>query len=151
MLQSLKNIFKQVDQSESNAQSNNELILLCGLMLEAANTDGKIEKIEIEKISDSLIKIFKEDTDSVKFAIEDTLAKLDESQSLHFYTSQFNKIYNEEKKILLIETLWGIVLSDGQIHDFESNLIRRLAGLLYISDVNCGNAKKRALKNLEET
>ena len=92
MLQSLKNIFKQVDQSESNAQSNNELILLCGLMLEAANTDGKIEKIEIEKISDSLIKIFKEDTDSVKFAIEDTLAKLDESQSLHFYTSQYNKI-----------------------------------------------------------
>ena len=40
---------------------------------------------------------------------------------------------------------------DYKIHDFESNLIRRLAGLLYISDVNCGNAKKRALKNLEET
>ena len=45
----------------------------------------------------------------------------------------------------LIEALWEIVLSDGKIHDFESNLIRRLAGLLYISDVNSGNAKKRAL------
>ena len=38
-----------------------------------------------------------------------------------------------------------IVLSDGEIHDFESNLIRRLAGLLYISDVKSGNARKRAL------
>ena len=53
--------------------------------------------------------------------------------------------FDNEKKILLIEALWEIVLSDGEIHDFESNLIRRLAGLLYISDVNSGNARKRAL------
>ena len=45
----------------------------------------------------------------------------------------------------MIETLWEIVLSDGQIHDFESNLIRRLAGLLYVSDIDSGNARKRAL------
>ena len=51
----------------------------------------------------------------------------------------------DKKKLLLIETLWEIVLSDGQIHDYESSLIRRLSGLLYISDVNSGNAKKRAL------
>ena len=50
--------------------------------------------------------------------------------------------------MLLIETLWEIVLSDGEVHEFESNLIRRLAGLLYISDVSCGNAKKRALVKL---
>ena len=61
-----------------------------------------------------------------------------------------NDIFSEEKKLLLIETLWEIVLIDGKIHDFESNLIRRLAGLLYISDVNCGNAKKRALSNLQD-
>ena len=48
-------------------------------------------------------------------------------------------------RVILIEALWEIVLSDGEIHDFESNLIRRLAGLLYISDVDSGNAKKRAL------
>ena len=49
-----------------------------------------------------------------------------------------------KKKILLIEVLWEIILSDNEIHDYESNLIRRLAGLLYVSDVECGNAKKRA-------
>ena len=64
---------------------------------------------------------------------------------MHHYTSFINKNFNQDKKILLIETLWEIVISDGEIHDYESNLIRRLAGLLYISDVNSGNARKRAL------
>ena len=47
--------------------------------------------------------------------------------------------------MLLIEILWEIVLSDGQIHDYETSIIRRLSGLLYISDVDSGNARKRAL------
>jgi len=51
-----------------------------------------------------------------------------------------------ENKIKLIEVLWEIILADNEIHDFETNLIRRLAGLLYISDVECGNAKIRAGK-----
>jgi uncharacterized tellurite resistance protein B-like protein len=42
-------------------------------------------------------------------------------------------------------------LEDGELHHFESNLMRRLAGLLYISDVQCGNAKKRALKKSQLT
>ena len=54
-----------------------------------------------------------------------------------------------KKKIILIETLWEIVLEDKKIHEFESNLIRRLAGLLYVSDISCGNAKKRALVKIE--
>ena len=57
--------------------------------------------------------------------------------------------YLTKKKDLLIETLWEIILLDGKVHEFESNLIRRLAGLLYISDVSCGNAKKRAQINLK--
>ena len=57
-------------------------------------------------------------------------------------------LFEGNKKLILIEALWEIVLSDGEIHDFESNLIRRLAGLLYISDVNSGNARKRALDKI---
>ena len=70
------------------------------------------------------------------------------SKSLHYYTSFINKNFSEERKLLLIEVLWEIVLSDGKVHDYESNLIRRLAGLLYISDVNSGNARKKALNKI---
>ena len=48
--------------------------------------------------------------------------------------------------ILLRIILWEIILEDGEVHDFESNLIRRLAGLLYISDGQCGTAKKKVLE-----
>ena len=64
---------------------------------------------------------------------------------MHYYTSFINKNFDYDSKLLLIEALWEIVLSDGKVHDFESNLIRRLAGLLYISDVDSGNARKKAL------
>ena len=45
---------------------------------------------------------------------------------------------------MCIRDRWEVILADNEIHDFESNLLRRLAGLLYISDIECGNAKKRA-------
>ena len=73
----------------------------------------------------------------------------DNSKSLYYYTSKLNKSYSNENKIKLIEVLWEIILSDNEVHDFESNLLRRLAGLLYVSDIECGNAKKRAKEKLK--
>ena len=61
------------------------------------------------------------------------------------FTSKINKEFEYSKKIKLLEVLWEIILVDGKIHDFESNLVRRLSGLLYVSDIDCGIAKKRAL------
>ena len=130
-------------------KDNSNLDLLCGLMIEAAYTDGQIEKIELDKIKSSLINIFEEDENEVNSALNQAINNKNNSKSLYHYTSMINKNFSEDKKLLLIETLWEIVLSDGKIHDYESNLIRRLAGLLYISDVNSGNARKKALdKNL---
>ena len=151
MLESLKKIFNQSDTSENNINSNEELNLLCGLMIEAAQTDGKIDKEEIIKISKILIETFEENIEDVKQEIEKCLKEVNEPKSLHFFTSKINKVFSDDKKILLIEVLWEIVLSDGKIHEYESNLIRRLAGLLYVSDVDCGNAKKRALSKLNDT
>ena len=68
---------------------------------------------------------------------------------MFFFTSKINKSFTEKKKLLLVEILWEIILSDGELHEFESNLIRRLAGLLYISDVSCGNAKKKAIEKIK--
>ena len=124
---------------------NTNLELLCGLMIEAAYTDGQIDEKELSKIKRSLINVFSEDPKEVEVVLEEAVKNKNNSRSLHHYTSHINKSFDKDKKILLIETLWSIVLSDDEIHDFESNLIRRLAGLLYISDVDSGNARKRAL------
>ena len=144
MINLLKNILNNENASEGQ-DGNKDLELLCGLMIEAAYTDGQIDESELSKIKSSLVNVFAEDNKEVELVLEEALKNKNNSKSLHYYTSFINKNFNDDKKLLLIESLWEIVLSDGDIHDFESNLIRRLSGLLYISDVNSGNARKRAL------
>ena len=147
MLNILKNFFENKDNNKSDINENLEL--LCGLMIEAANTDGEIDQTEKAKINSVLVDVFNEDPDQVINVLNKAIENRDNSKSLHFYTSKINKEYSEEKKILLLQILWEIVLSDGKLHDYESSLIRRLAGLLYISDVNSGNARKRALNKIQ--
>ena len=144
MINLLKNILNNQNSIE-NKNNNENLELLCGLMIEAAYTDGQIDENELNKIKFSLIDVFAEDPKEVNLVLEEAKKNKNNTNSLHYYTSYINKNFDDDKKLLLVEALWEIVLSDGEVHDFESNLIRRLAGLLYISDVESGNAKKRAL------
>ena len=144
MINLLKNILSNKNTPGENKESES-LELLCGLMIEAAYIDGQIEQIELNKIKLSLINVFNEDPNKVEQILNEAVKNKNNSKSLYNYTSFINKNFTDKKKILLIEALWEIVLSDKEVHDFESNFIRRLAGLLYISDVNSGNARKRAL------
>ena len=143
MLQSLRNIFSN-NINQNKEDYNKDIDILSGLMIEAANTDGNISHDEVNKISLSLINVFKEDPKEVEMTLSRALDDKDNSRSLYYYTSKLNKSFSHEKKLLLIEVLWEVILADNEIHDFESNLLRRLAGLLYVSDIECGNAKKRA-------
>tara|TARA_A100001011_G_scaffold400663_1_gene517335 strand:- start:4019 stop:4468 length:450 start_codon:yes stop_codon:yes gene_type:complete len=148
LIKLLKNILSNQISTEDTDDDKN-LELLCGLMIEAAYTDGQIDLSELNKIKLSLVNIFGEDPKTVDLVLEEAIKNKNNSKSLHYYTSFINKKFDDRKKILLIEALWEIVLSDGSIHDYESNLIRRLAGLLFISDVNSGNARKRALDRIQ--
>ena len=149
MINFLKKVLNSQNSSEYK-EDNKKLELLCGLMIEAAYTDGQVDESELDKIKLSLTNVFEEDSEEVNITIKEAINNKNNSKSLHHYTSFINKNFNEDKKLLLIEALWEIILSDGEIHDYESNLIRRLSGLLYISDVNSGNAKKRALNKINK-
>ena len=143
MIKSLKNFFIK---SEDNIEIEiSDLNILCGIMIEAANIDGNIDQKEIDKISDFLVYLFEEKPENVQREIQRCQNDLNKNKSLHFFTSKINKLYSNEKKIELIEILWEIILADGKVHDYESNLIRRLAGLLYLNDYECGKAKKKVL------
>ena len=87
-------------------------------MIEAAYTDGKVDEIELNKIKFSLINVFNEDPEEVEIVIKEALKNKNNSRSLHNYTSFINKNFDDDKKLLLIEALWEIVLSDGEIHCF---------------------------------
>ena len=150
MFSSLKKIFHNSNNELDSSKESENLELFCGLMIEAAQSDGKVDSDEINKISIILNETFNENESEVNKAISKCLKELNEPKSLHFFTSKINKSFSNDKKLKLIQTLWEIVLSDGKIHEYESNLIRRLAGLLYISDVASGNAKKTVLEKINK-
>jgi len=149
LLNSLIKIFGSENQDKENEIDQN-LNILCGLMVEAAYTDGDISEEELKKIRLSLTDFFKEDPSEVDKVLEECIGNKNNSNSLYYYTSKINKNFNYEKKLMLIETLWEIVFSDNEIHEYESSLIRRLSGLLYISDIDSGNAKKRANRKIKK-
>jgi len=47
-----------------------------------------------------------------------------------------------------VEMLWEVVYADGVLHDYEANLLRRIGGLIYVSDMDRGNARKRVMTRL---
>ena len=121
MINILKNFFE--NNEANNVSAYNELELICGLLIEAANTDGNIDDEEISKIEDTLTNLFEENNDEVKSMLQKAIKDRNNSKSLFYYTSKINKDYSEEKKILLLEILWEIVLADGKLHDYESSNI----------------------------
>ena len=148
------NLLKKILNNQNSVEEKEDrkhLELLSGLMIEAAYTDGQIDDSELKKIRLSLIDIFEEDAVEIDLVLNKAIENKNNSKSLHYYTSYINKNFTHEKKLQLIEALWEIILSDNLIHDFETNLIRRLAGLLYISDVECGNAKIRASQKAKKS
>ena len=75
MLTTLQNIFKQHSFTNDKKTSNNELMLLCGIMMEAAAIDGTVDQNEILKIKTSLITIFNEKSEEVEDSISSCLEK----------------------------------------------------------------------------
>ena len=62
------------------------------------------------------------------------------------FTRKINNLLNLEERTDLIEMLWEVIYSDGKLDDFETNMMRRVGGLLYVSDRENGDAKKRAAR-----
>ena len=139
----LKNLFKK----KENESSNNKNVLIIALLIHAAKIDENYT--ENEK---TIIKKVIVDLNKINFNQADKLLKLAEkkereSNQIIEFTKEIKK-YSMEFKLKIVEMIWKNVYSDATSHDYESNFIRRLIGLMYISDVHCANAKKRVLTKL---
>ena len=67
---------------------------------------------------------------------------------IHSLTRSIRSETEPEDRIAILEMAWMVVLSDGEVHDYEAQLMRRLAGLLYVDDIESGRASKRARARL---
>lgn len=71
------------------------------------------------------------------------------SNQLYAFTRAVKDAFDSEERRKMVEMLWEVAYSDGEVHDYEASLIRRVTGLLHVSDRDAGAARKRVLERRE--
>ena len=133
----LKNIFKK---KENNTQNNN--ILIAALLIHAAKIDENYAEIEKKIIKKALVDLFNITSDQAEELMKYAEEKEETSNQIVEFTKEIKK-YSMESRLKIIEVIWKIVYSDGTSDNYEANLIRRICGLLYISDKDNGIIKTK--------
>jgi len=122
--------------------SNNKNILVAALLIHAAKIDENYTDIEKNIIRKALIDLNSITSDKADELIKDAEKKEEISNQIVEFTREIKK-YSMEFRLKIIEIIWKIVYSDGTSDSYESNLIRRICGLLYISDKDNGIIKNK--------
>lgn len=120
------------------------------LLVEAAHLDSDFTAAERRTILDLLIARFSLAADEAEALVASAEETLEEANHLQRLTQTLKRALDHEQRIEILEMLWEVVYADGELHDYEANLIRRVTGLLHVSDRDSGAARKRALARLDQ-
>ena len=124
---------------EEQKNNDSDLVNVACLMIHAAKIDENYTDKEKIIIKNTLIKLDNNNEDIDKLILE---AEKKESDSNHIQDFTKNiKAMDKENKIEIIKNIWSIILSDGNSDIYEENLMRRLAGLLYVDAKIMGDIK----------
>ena len=102
-------------------------------------------KDEIEKITGLLINKFHLEPSKAKNSVNFVLEKANEKVEIFSDIKVILDTMDHEERIKVVEMLWGVVLADGTLDDYESNLMRKISSLLHVSSFETAEAKKRAM------
>ena len=122
----------------------NYLIKICALLIHAAKIDQNYTEIEEKIIKKTLIELGSSKEDLSQTIKEAKIVEENSNQILNF-TKEVKNL-SEKDKIKIIEALWSIIYSNNDADIYETNLMRRLAGLLYIDSKTMGDIKSKIKK-----
>jgi uncharacterized tellurite resistance protein B-like protein len=123
---------------------NNFLVKTCALLIHAAKIDENYTKNEEEIIKKTLLELGAK-KDTVTQTIKDAKFVEENSNQILDFTKEVKNL-SETDKIKIIEAMWSIIYSNNEADIYETNLMRRLAGLLYIDSKTMGDIKNK-IKN----
>ena len=125
--------------------NNEDLTKVAALLIHAAKIDENFSSVEENIIKQTLLMIGANNNDVER--IIKAAQKIEENSNQILDFTKEVKNMSEENKIKIIETLWKIIYSNKVADDYETNLMRRLAGLLYIDNKIMGDIKERIKKD----
>ena len=124
---------------------NNDLMKIAALLIHAAKIDENFT-IEEEKIIEETLLNLGANKENVKQIIIESKKIEDKANQILEFTKEVKNM-EENDKIKIIETLWRIIYSNKDADIYETSLMRRLAGLLYIDNKTMGDIKEKIKNN----
>jgi len=140
-------MFNKFFKSEKKEDTNSSDILLIALLIHAAKIDENYTDKEKQIIKKAIINLSQIKPSKADELIKKAEEKEKDSNQIIEFTKEIKK-NPMEYRIKIIEILWKIVYSDGSNDVYESNLIRRICGLLYVSDKDSGEIKQKIKNSL---
>ena len=130
--------------SKDNKTQNKDIVKIAALLIHAAKIDENFSKHEEEIIKKTLSKI-SEDNQNIDNIINEAKIIEENTNQILDFTREVKNM-DEIKKIKIIEALWKIIYSNKEADMYETNLMRRLGGLLYIDNKIMGDIKEKIKK-----
>ena len=140
----LKNFFKKKEKESPD----NKNLLIIALLIHAAKIDENYTENEKKIIKNVIVDLNEINSNQADELLKLAEEKERESNQIIEFTKEIKK-YSMEFRLKIIEILWKIVYSDGSSDSYESNLIRRVCGLLYVSDIDNGSIKLKVKNSLK--
>lgn len=149
MLKRIKHILFAGGQKDLPQRAEAELELAAAaLLVEAATTDGDFDAQERAAITRLLKARFNLTPTEVETLLQDAETVVSNTDELYCLTRTIKDQLGPEERVGILEMLWEVVYADGVAHEYETNLVRCLTGLLYVTDRDSGEARKRVLAKL---
>jgi uncharacterized tellurite resistance protein B-like protein len=147
MLDRLKQLF-QPDAATGPRGFDQLQLAAAVLMVEAATMDSTFDAKERARIVQLLQDRFALDSEEAEDLVAEAERTAADSVEWHGFTRAIKDGFDHDERVQLIEMLWEVAYADGELHDYEASLLRRVTGLLYVSDRESGEARKRVLARL---
>ena len=129
---------------DSTETDKNFLVKTCALLIHAAKIDENYTENEEDIIKKTLLELGAKE-EIISQTIKDAKSIEENSNQILDFTREVKNL-PENEKIKIIEALWSIIYSNNEADIYETNLMRRLAGLLYIDSSTMGDIKDRVKK-----
>jgi uncharacterized tellurite resistance protein B-like protein len=129
---------------DSTETEKNFLVKTCALLIHAAKIDENYTEKEEEIIKKTLLELGAK-KENITQIIRDAKSIEENSNQILDFTREVKNL-PENEKIKIIEALWSIIYSNNEADIYETNLMRRLAGLLYIDSSTMGDIKDKIKK-----
>ncbi|MED5338292.1 MAG: TerB family tellurite resistance protein, partial [Pseudomonadota bacterium] len=149
MIEQIKNFLRLAPQTAEKSGDGDALqCAVTVLLVRAARLAGQFVTVEHDASVAAIGAHFELTAPAAAALIEEAAAIDADSTDLYRFSKTIRVEMDHDQRLAMMEMLWHVIYADGEVHDHEAALMRRLAGLLYVSDQESGTLRRRVRDKL---